>query len=146
MAGDSIDVTARTYHTVDGVPHDAGEVYAVADRAMAENLYGIGFVGVVGWTEDVAPPPAPTLSSLNPATAVAGSASVTVQVIGAGFAPSDVASVAGAPVATVVVSATELSIPVDAAAMVAAGDVPVSVATAGGLQSNVLTFAVTAAY
>ncbi len=59
MAGESIDVIARTYHTEHGVVHAEGETYAVTDRALAETLYGIGFVTIAGWTPEppVEPPP-----------------------------------------------------------------------------------------
>jgi hypothetical protein len=50
MAGDSVDVTARTYHTENGVAHAEGETYAVTDRVLAETLCGIGFVTIEGWT------------------------------------------------------------------------------------------------
>lgn len=53
MAGNSIDVTARTYHTENGVVHAEGETYTVSDAALAETLFGIGFVTIAGWT----PPP-----------------------------------------------------------------------------------------
>lgn len=56
MAGDSLDVVARTYHTENGVAHAEGETYAVTDRVLAETLRGIGFVSIEGWTEDVLPP------------------------------------------------------------------------------------------
>jgi len=55
--GESLDVTARTYHTLDGVPHAEGETYAVTDRWVAETLVGCGFVTIEGWT----PPPDPPL-------------------------------------------------------------------------------------
>jgi hypothetical protein len=55
MAGESLDVTARTYHTENGVAHAEGETYAVTDRVLAETLRGIGFVSIEGWTD--APPP-----------------------------------------------------------------------------------------
>jgi hypothetical protein len=58
MAGETLDVTSRTYHTVDGVPHAEGETYSVADRWMAETLVGCGFVSIVGWT----PPPDPPIT------------------------------------------------------------------------------------
>lgn len=58
MAGDSVDVTARTYHTENGNAHAEGETYAVTDRVLAETLRGIGFVSIAGWTP--APPPAAT--------------------------------------------------------------------------------------
>lgn len=56
MAGESIDVTARIYHTENGVAHAEGETYAVTDRVLAETLRGIGFVSIEGWTP-VDPPP-----------------------------------------------------------------------------------------
>jgi hypothetical protein len=55
MAGESLDVVARIYHTENGVAHAEGEQYAVTDRGLAETLYGIGFVTPVGWTPE--PPP-----------------------------------------------------------------------------------------
>jgi hypothetical protein len=55
---DSVDVTARVYHTEHGNVHLEGETYAVTDRALAETLRGIGFVTIVGWTPPpVEPPP-----------------------------------------------------------------------------------------
>jgi len=62
MAGESLDVVSRTYHTVDTVPHAEGETYAVTDRALAETLWAIGFVSIEGWTPEPPiepPPPAP---------------------------------------------------------------------------------------
>jgi hypothetical protein len=53
MAGDSIDVVARIYHTENGHAHAEGETYAVTDPILAETLYGCGFVTIAGWT----PPP-----------------------------------------------------------------------------------------
>jgi hypothetical protein len=55
-AGDPIDVTARTYHTENGIAHAEGEVYSVTDYALAETLRGIGFVTIEGWTEIIPPP------------------------------------------------------------------------------------------
>ena len=59
MAGESIDVTARTYHTENGVAHAEGDTYAVTDPALAETLRGIGFVSIEGWTPPPEPPPPP---------------------------------------------------------------------------------------
>ena len=53
MAGDSIDMTARMYHTENGVAHAEGETYSVTDAVLAETLWAIGFVSIAGWT----PPP-----------------------------------------------------------------------------------------
>ena len=54
MAGESVDVVARIYHTENGVAHAEGETYAVTDRALAETLRGIGFVSIDGWTDGAA--------------------------------------------------------------------------------------------
>jgi len=58
MAGDSLDVVARTYHTENGVEHAEGDAYAVTNRVLAETLRAIGFVSIDGWTEDALPAPA----------------------------------------------------------------------------------------
>jgi hypothetical protein len=136
-AGESIDVVARTFHTVGDVPHAEGETYAVTDRVLAETLRGIGFVSIEGWTEG-APPAAPVLTTLTPATAVVGAAAFTVSVQGTGFVAADVVTWNGAAVPTTFVSATELTAAIDAVA--AAGDIAVTVGA-----SNALTFTVTAA-
>lgn len=56
MADNSVDVTSRVYHTVEGVVHLEGETYAVTDAMTAETLYGIGFVTIEGWTPPTEPP------------------------------------------------------------------------------------------
>lgn len=61
QVGESLEVVARTYHTVEGVPHAEGEQYAVTDRVLAETLVGIGFASPAGWSPDpiIDPPPPP---------------------------------------------------------------------------------------
>ena len=66
MAGESADVTARTYHTENGVAHAEGETYAVTDPVLAETLRGIGFVSIAGWTP--AAPPATGATAGTPGT------------------------------------------------------------------------------
>jgi hypothetical protein len=138
-AGESIDMTVRTYHTENDQAHAEGETYAVTDRALAETLRAIGFVSIEGWTDTGGGGAAPVLTTLTPATGVVGTA-VTVQVAGTGFVDGDAVTWNGAAVPTTFVSATELSAAVDAAAVAVPGDVPVTVGA-----SNALTFAVTAA-
>jgi hypothetical protein len=138
MAGESLDVVARTYHTENGVEHIEGETYAVTDRALAETLRGIGFVSIDGWT-DTPPPVAPVLASLTPSTAVVATA-FTVQVAGTGFTAADVVAWNGIAVPTTFGSATALSAAIDAAVVAAPGEVPVTVGA-----SNALTCTVTAA-
>jgi len=65
MAPESVDVTARVYHTENDNVHLEGETYAVTDRALAETLRGNGFVSIEGWSD--AAPSAPTIAALTPA-------------------------------------------------------------------------------
>jgi len=60
MAGDSVDVVARIYHTENDTAHAEGDTYAVTDRALAETLRAIGFVSIDGWTDEPPPPPLAT--------------------------------------------------------------------------------------
>jgi hypothetical protein len=136
----SATVTARTYHTESGVAHAEGETYAVTDRALAETLRGIGFVSIEGWSE---PPAAPTITTLTPSTALAGTASVPVVVAGTGFSPDSVIVWEGADLPTTVESETSASATADLTAA-GAGVIPVAV-RAGGVLSAPQSFTVTAA-
>jgi hypothetical protein len=86
MAGESLDVVARLYHTESGNAHDEGETYAVTDRRLAETLRAIGFVSIAGWT-----PPPPELIQATGATAGTPG---TFTPAGA-TAPADLAALAG---------------------------------------------------
>jgi hypothetical protein len=68
MAGDSLDVVARTYHTENGVEHAEGDAYAVTNRVLAETLRAIGFVSIDGWTEAPLPEPATGATAGTPGT------------------------------------------------------------------------------
>jgi hypothetical protein len=59
MAGETLDVTSRVWHTDGATIHPEGETYTVADRWMAETLRAIGFVSIDGWTPPPDPPPPP---------------------------------------------------------------------------------------
>jgi hypothetical protein len=138
---DSVDVTARVYHTENENIHLEGETYAVTDRALAETLRGIGFVSIEGWTDT--PPAAPTITGLTPSTALAGTASVPVVVAGTGFSPDSVIVWDGADLPTTVDSETSASATADLTAA-GAGVIPVAV-RAGGVLSASQSFTVTAA-
>jgi hypothetical protein len=147
MAGASLDVRARTYHTENGTAHAEDEQYAVTDRALAETLRAIGFVSIDGWTD--APPEggaAPVLTSLTPATAVLGAPSFTLHVRGTGFVDGAVIVFAGHDEPTTWVSATEVTTGVDMSVWAGPDPaVPVVVRGGDGAVSNTLTFAFTAA-
>jgi hypothetical protein len=90
--------------------------------------------------------PSPVLSSLQPATAAIGDPDFTLHVIGTGFGPSDVIVFAGQDEPTTFVSDTELTTGVNMAFWLGADPaIPVFVRALGGIASNVLTFAFTAA-
>lgn len=141
-AGASVDVTARIYHTVDGVPHNEGETYAVTDRATADTLRAIGFVSIDGWTDEGIA--APTITSLSPATVALGAPNFDVHVLGENFAPDSVIVFNGHDEPTTINSDGDVSTGVDMAVWLAPASVPVQV-RAGGNLSNVAPFTFTAA-
>jgi hypothetical protein len=140
MAGESVDVIARLYHTVDGVPHAEGETYAVTTRALAETLRGIGFVSIVGWTEGPIAPP--TITALTPATAALGAPDFTLHVAGTEFGADSVIVWNDDDAPTTVVSPTELTTEVAMATVTTAGAIPVQVRSNGNL-SEPASFTVT---
>lgn len=89
----------------------------------------------------------PTITSLAPATTVAGSASFTLTVNGTGFVSGSVINFNGTALTTSFVSATQLTATVAAAAVTTAGTYNVTVTTPapGGGTSAAATFTVTAA-
>ncbi|MBO2012244.1 IPT/TIG domain-containing protein [Hymenobacter negativus] len=93
----------------------------------------------------IAPNPLPVISSLAPATAVAGSAAFTLTLNGTGFYSGSVISFNGTNLTTTFVSATQLTATVPATAVVTAGAYPVTVTNAapGGGTSVASTFTVT---
>ena len=101
-------------------------------------------------TVEVAAPgenPAPSLTSLTPASAPQGTATeTTVTVLGSGFIAGSVARVNGQDRPTDLVSATELRVAISAADLVTPGSVSVTVfnPAPGGGESNVGTFTVLA--
>jgi hypothetical protein len=83
----------------------------------------------------------PVLSSLSPASAIAGSPAFTLTVTGTSFLPSSTLTWNGAALATTFVSATQLTAVVPATLLTQPGSASVAVATLT-LTSNTLTFAV----
>ncbi len=108
---------------------------------------GGGASGSVTFSVTAAVRPVPVVSSLSPASAVAGSAALTLTVNGSGFIASSVVRWNGASRTTTFVSANQLRAAITAADLATARSVPVSVFTPapGGGTSGSVTFAVTAA-
>jgi subtilisin family serine protease len=90
---------------------------------------------------------APSIATLQPPRAVAGSAAIALTVNGAGFTSNAVVRWNGADRSTTFVSATQLRAAIPATDLAAVGTAQVSVfaATPGGGASNAVAFAITAA-
>ena len=90
--------------------------------------------------------PAPTIASLSPAGVIAGSAGITLTVTGTNFLSGSVIRYNGADRATTFVSATQLTTPLSAADIAAAGSAQITVANPapGGGTSSAATFAISA--
>jgi uncharacterized protein (TIGR03437 family) len=88
---------------------------------------------------------APTLGSLSPSTATAGSPAFTLTVNGSGFASGATVQWNGSPLGTTFAGATQLTAQVPAADIAAAGSANVTVLNPGSAASNALTFTVSAA-
>lgn len=91
--------------------------------------------------------PVPTVSSLSPASAIAGSAPFTLSVNGTGFVSTSVVNFNGTILTTTFVSATQLTASVPASVIAAAGMANVTVTTSapGGGTSSAQTFTIQAA-
>jgi hypothetical protein len=112
---------------------------ACSDSRFAEKAYiAIAFVLSGG---SVTPP---VITGLNPSTAVVGSPSFTLHVMGTGFSPLSVIVFNGGEEPTTYVSDTELTTDVDMSTVGAAVDVPVHVVSGDGVISDPMTFSFTA--
>ena len=90
--------------------------------------------------------PAPTLTSLSPNTAAAGSASFVLTATGTNFSTSSVITFNAVALTTTFVSATTLTATVPASAIATAGTVPVTITTSapGGTASAAVNFIISA--
>jgi hypothetical protein len=84
---------------------------------------------------------APVITNLNPYTAVAGGAGLTLTVDGTGFTPTSVVSWNGAALPTTYISTTELTVPISSTLITTPEFVTVTVSNSG-LMSNDATFSV----
>ena len=87
---------------------------------------------------------APTITAISPASDLVGSPAFTLTVSGTNFLSSSVVNFGGTAVATMFVSATQLTAAIPAAAITSVGTIAVTVTTAptGGTTSNMVNFAV----
>ena len=83
-----------------------------------------------------------TLTSLSPGTTTAGAATFLMTVNGANFVTGDTVLWSGSPLATTVVSATQLTASVPAALVQAMGSAGITASNSGGAVSNSLTFTI----
>ncbi len=87
----------------------------------------------------------PNLTSLSPASVVAGSPAFSLTVNGSGFVSGAIVQWSGSPLATTFVSATQLAAQVPASNCAAAGSANITVLNPGSAASNALTFTVSPA-
>ncbi len=108
---------------------------------------GAGTSGALTFTITAASNPSPTLSSLVPTSATAGSAVLTLTATGTNFVAGSVVQWNGSPRTTTFVSSTQLKATISATDLATAGTASVAVfsPTPGGGTSGALTFTITAA-
>ncbi len=87
----------------------------------------------------------PVINSLEPAAAIAGSAALTLAILGSGFVSGAVAKLNGTALPTASVSASELTAQITAAQIANAGQLSITVANPAGPASNAQNLAVDAA-
>src|SRR5262249_3921422 len=92
-----------------------------------------------------APPPAPTLSSINPATVAGGGAAFTLTAVGTTFAGNSVVQVNGASRPTTFGDSTQLTASIPASDIASAGALSITVFTPapGGGTSNAQPLTIT---
>jgi IPT/TIG domain/Putative Ig domain len=86
----------------------------------------------------------PTITSLSPATTVAGRSAFTLTVNGFSFSANSTVQWNGSPPTTTFVSSNQLTAAIPASDVASAGTFPVTVVTSGFADSNSLNFTVTA--
>jgi len=84
----------------------------------------------------------PTLSSISPSSATAGSGPISLSVTGSSFMTNSFVQVNGAARSTTFVSSTQLATTLSAADLANSGSISVSVSTPGGGSSGALVFTV----
>ncbi|MEP6739552.1 MAG: IPT/TIG domain-containing protein [Caldimonas sp.] len=114
-------------------------------RSFATAL--LALVAACGGGSSPPPPPPPataTLTSIAPASAVAGSGAFTLTVNGSGFVSGSVVSLASSTLTTTFVSADQVTAAVPASAVSTSGSLNVLVTNPASGASNALNFSVTA--
>ena len=97
----------------------------------------------VGFTISSAPPP--TITSINPASATAGSAALTLTVTGTGFLSGAVVNWNSTALATTFGGATQLTAAVPASLLTQAGTATIQVVNPNNTQSNTVGFTISSA-
>lgn len=129
---------------VDSVPLEASEeqnyyIKEVLDLCCSDSASAKKAYAAIQFILSTAPPVAPIVTSLEPATAVIGDPSFDIHVIGTGFTPDSVIVFNGFDEPTTFVSDTELTTGVNMPLWQAPAVVPVSVRN-GNLVSEALNF------
>src|ERR1700683_5222802 len=122
-----------------------GRPFSVGIRALFLLLAVSGLVncGANSSTGKLPPPPAPTITSISPKTAVAGGAGFTLTINGTNFVAGSTVNFVGAT--TTFVNSTQLTAAIPASSIASAGMSAVTVTNPapGGGTSNAINFTVT---
>ncbi len=125
-------INASGLYTAPTVPPSPNTVTVKAASAADPNRTATASVTIVN--------PAPTLGSISPTTADAGSPDTTVTVTGTSFTPQSTVAASGSSLSTTFVASTQLTTVIPAAELASAGVLPVTVVTpspGGGTSSAV---------
>lgn len=108
---------------------DSQNIFLYDASSVAGGYRPLGDVSVssVAWQVGSAPPSVPSITSISPSSADAGSPGFTLTVNGSGFSSSSTVMWNGAPLATSFVSATQLTAPVAAGLIDSPGSIAISV-------------------
>ena len=120
----------------------AANIAAAGNNNVTVTTAGVGTSAAVAFT--VQPAPIPSLSSISPNTAVAGSAGFTLTATGTNFTAASVINWNGAALTTTFISASSLTATVPAANIAAAGSTSITVVTGANITTAV-NFTITAA-
>lgn len=119
----------------------SGDLNQVGNQAISVSNPSEG-----GWTSNIinltVAAGTPTLSSISPSAAVAGSGPITLTATGSSFMSNSVVQVNGNARSTTFITGTQLSTTLTSADLVTAGSLAITVSTPGGGTSASLTFAV----
>jgi 6-phosphogluconolactonase len=153
LSGLAVDPAGKFLYTVNSFPVFALYPFGVSAYAInattgaLTEIPGSPFQAAMGSTGIAihslpAAPPLPTVTSLAPSSATAGSPAFTLTITGTGFLSGATAQWDGTPLSTTFLSATQLTAAVPASLIVTAGSASVTVSNPGAMASRAAAFTI----